>query len=284
MSEYAPFSDDPNGDDDPEVEDRIDELRNYERKFRPGTSTLGLAARQRRELLRITQEDVAERFGGPSVASLRTIETVQSESYRAKTLYSLDAALSWPRGASMALLSGRLDRMDHRDLKRHQLDQWSRNPHSLDLTEQGFDRLVNDLIHVMTDDDIVRYDIPVRSGITTIVMDALPEMQPFSDEPNEQIPGQGKVSIVLDGRHGTSKFDDVIDEIAAMGVTELNDFSIMIYQLASSAKRFDELSDEIQSEKGESIAATLRREIASKIKIWHRFQQEIHRRDGDGKR
>lgn len=66
---------------------------------------LGDAVRRRRDRLGVTQEDVAAK-GGPSTATLRSIEAGATTSYRAKTLYSLDAALGWMRGTSIAIAEG----------------------------------------------------------------------------------------------------------------------------------------------------------------------------------
>jgi hypothetical protein len=66
---------------------------------------LGDAVRRRRERLGLTQEDVASK-GGPSTATLRSIEAAAAESYRAKTLYALDEALGWIRGTAVAIAEG----------------------------------------------------------------------------------------------------------------------------------------------------------------------------------
>ncbi|MGA6164284.1 helix-turn-helix domain-containing protein [Amycolatopsis magusensis] len=138
--------------------------RKYEPKHRPGTTVLGHATQRRRERLKITQEDVAERFGGPSVASLRTIENAQAGNYRAKTLFSLDHALSWPRGTAMALLTGQFDRVSDDDKATFHEE------HGIDLfdvwgpDDPDFDRFVSVVITKLTDDDLEQYNIPVQAA------------------------------------------------------------------------------------------------------------------------
>ena len=75
-------------------------------EYEPGVDLLATVVRRRRERLGITQDDVATKFDGPSVATMNTIENAQGESYRAKTLFALDRALSWERGTSVQLLEG----------------------------------------------------------------------------------------------------------------------------------------------------------------------------------
>lgn len=75
-------------------------------RYRPGPELLGDCARTRRETLRLTQEEVAEKFGGPSVASLRTIENAQAAGYRPRTLAALDSSLAWPAGTALLMLTG----------------------------------------------------------------------------------------------------------------------------------------------------------------------------------
>lgn len=70
----------------------------------PKDVSLGRAVVQRRTELGLSQEEVAD-SGGPSVASLRTIEHESAEAYRPKTLTSLDRALGWPVGTSAGLLA-----------------------------------------------------------------------------------------------------------------------------------------------------------------------------------
>src|SRR5688572_18890903 len=66
---------------------------------------LGRAVQRRREVLGVTQEEVAA-AKGPSVATLRNIENAQGDSYRSRTLYALDEALGWHRGMSIAIANG----------------------------------------------------------------------------------------------------------------------------------------------------------------------------------
>lgn len=66
---------------------------------------LGAIAKQRRERLGLTQEEVAG-AGGPSTATLRNIESALADSYRAKTLYALDEALGWTRGTAVGIAEG----------------------------------------------------------------------------------------------------------------------------------------------------------------------------------
>lgn len=167
MSEYDPLSDDPNGPDDA-PDDETESKPEYEARHEPGSSMLGEAARQRREVLGITQEEVAEKFGGPSVASLRTIENGQSDSYRAKTLFSLDAALAWPSGASMALLTGRMDRLSTQFNSGWNLDflndAWGFRTSGSTLSAWEYDTLVSKLVHNVSDEIAKKYDVPVWSA------------------------------------------------------------------------------------------------------------------------
>ncbi|MCP2168107.1 hypothetical protein [Goodfellowiella coeruleoviolacea] len=75
-------------------------------KYEPGMQLLAEVVRRRRERLGITQEDVAEKYGGPSVASMHTIENGLAKSFRSKTLFSLDNALSWIKGTATCLIEG----------------------------------------------------------------------------------------------------------------------------------------------------------------------------------
>lgn len=66
---------------------------------------------RRRDYLGLTQEQVAGKPGAPSTATLRNIENGTGTSYRAKTLWGLDAALLWKRGTAQYLVEP-LDVMD----------------------------------------------------------------------------------------------------------------------------------------------------------------------------
>ncbi|ALG06819.1 hypothetical protein [Kibdelosporangium phytohabitans] len=65
--------------------------------------SLARYVRQRRYDLRITQQAIEDN-GGPSVATMRTIETGKSASLRSSTGKRLDKALSWPEGTALKLL------------------------------------------------------------------------------------------------------------------------------------------------------------------------------------
>lgn len=69
---------------------------------------LSAAVIKARHDLGITQEDV-ERRGGPSVATLGTIERRRNVGLRPKTLRTLDIALGWPLGTAGALLQGKAE-------------------------------------------------------------------------------------------------------------------------------------------------------------------------------
>jgi hypothetical protein len=64
-------------------------------RYTPGWALLGQTVQQRRA-----------RLGGPSTATVRIIESGAEGNYRSKTLMALDAALGWPRGASIGLVEG----------------------------------------------------------------------------------------------------------------------------------------------------------------------------------
>lgn len=67
---------------------------------------LGRYVKDRREALRLTQQDVTSR-GGPSVATLRNIEAATQDSYRGRTYSQLEDALKWARGSVDSVLRGR---------------------------------------------------------------------------------------------------------------------------------------------------------------------------------
>lgn len=135
-----------------------------EKRHTPGSALLGYATRQRRDILGVTQEEVAEKFDGPSVASLRTIENSQADNYRARTLLSLDAALAWPRGFSMVLLTGELDQLDEEFKYQYQEDFGVNMQDPWGLDNASWDSLVNYCINHVDDDNIFRYDMPIRSA------------------------------------------------------------------------------------------------------------------------
>jgi transcriptional regulator with XRE-family HTH domain len=230
VSEYDPFSDDPNGQDE-QPESTEDD---YERRFEPGSSTLGHAARQRRELLGITQEDVAERFYGPSVASLRTIENGQSGSYRAKTLFSLDNALAWPRGASVTLLSGNIDRIDGSQLEAYQLDTMSRNTFSIELRPMEFDRLVDRLIRALSDEDALKYDVPFHSA--TITEPRASVDKHVNEEPDISRTGtQTETDTAID----RSNFDSILAAVASLSAGELEEIGHFAINFARLIRQFN---------------------------------------------
>lgn len=81
---------------------------------------LGETVRRRREHLGMTQEDLASK-GGPKTVTIRTIERAGAESFRPRTLLTLDDALGWSRGDSLALAEGRVPN-HHSGLN---LQQWA---------------------------------------------------------------------------------------------------------------------------------------------------------------
>lgn len=64
--------------------------------------------RQRREELGLTQDEVAK-FGGPSTATVRTIENGQAENFHRRTFAGLDQALQWQPGTASKLFNGEWD-------------------------------------------------------------------------------------------------------------------------------------------------------------------------------
>ena len=66
---------------------------------------LGRYVKERREALRLTQQDVAA-LGGPSVATIRNIEAATNGSYRGRTYSQLEEVLKWTRGSVETVLSG----------------------------------------------------------------------------------------------------------------------------------------------------------------------------------
>ncbi|SEM49799.1 hypothetical protein SAMN05660976_05280 [Nonomuraea pusilla] len=66
---------------------------------------LGRYVRERRELLRLTQQDVTSR-GGPSIATIRNIEAASRDSYRGLTYSQLENALGWEHGSVDEILRG----------------------------------------------------------------------------------------------------------------------------------------------------------------------------------
>lgn len=69
---------------------------------------LGEAIRTTRELLELTQDQVAER-GGPSDVTLRGLENGLGKKPNGDTLRKLDIGLGWPRGAAAKILRGAAD-------------------------------------------------------------------------------------------------------------------------------------------------------------------------------
>lgn len=67
-------------------------------------------ARERRDELGLTQEEVAAR-GGPSTATLRIIENLDRDnasqsSFRPKSLRQLEDGLGWERGSALTIIAG----------------------------------------------------------------------------------------------------------------------------------------------------------------------------------
>lgn len=232
--------------DDARSEVESGQAEHYEPRSQPGSTTLGDTARQRRELLGITQEDVAERFHGPSVASLRTIENGQSDSYRAKTLFALDTALAWPTGASMTLLTGRSDRLNGREgwqFINSILDPWSRNTPLNDsaLEPWEFDTLVDNLIKHIPDDDAIRYDIPIRSASSIYTLKGDPPVMTRIDRAGEPKAPQSEpreaVSTVSLPR--SEKMDAILtlmDDLDIDELEELGNFAINLAKLSRLLK------------------------------------------------
>jgi predicted nucleotide-binding protein with TIR-like domain len=139
----------------------------YSPRHMAGPKLLGISVRKRREALHLTQEDVAERHSGPSVASMRTIENAQARTYRSKTLFSLDAALAWPRGTAIFLLSGDPDRftgengLNHQDLVIERvLSEWIARDR---VTAKTFDEFVDYIVTAVSNEEMETFDIPVSS-------------------------------------------------------------------------------------------------------------------------
>lgn len=100
---------------------------------------LGDLARRRREDLGLTQAEVQAR-GGPSVATLRYIESAAQEGYRGSVLRNLERALDWPPDTIDTILAGgnppgatgdRRPTVDTADLDAHEnmLLYVANNPH-----------------------------------------------------------------------------------------------------------------------------------------------------------
>lgn len=66
---------------------------------------LGKEVTRRRDKLGMTQREV-EAADGPSVATLRLIESAQKKGYRSGVLAALERALQWPEGTIDAILTG----------------------------------------------------------------------------------------------------------------------------------------------------------------------------------
>ena len=155
--------------------------KGYERKHRPGIKLLGESARLRREILGLTQEDLSEKFGGPSVASLRTIENAQSDKFRAKTLASLDSSLGWPRGTSPLLLTGDTDVLANNSASwttggfRHQegvVKKLLTSASPFGVSHESFDEFVDYIVTAISYEEQEAFDMPVRgyasSGTPTV--------------------------------------------------------------------------------------------------------------------
>ena len=71
-----------------------------------GPQVLAEAVKNARYELRLRQEDVEAR-GGPSVATLRNIESGKIQAPRPRTLRALDDSLRWVPGTAAALFEGR---------------------------------------------------------------------------------------------------------------------------------------------------------------------------------
>jgi transcriptional regulator with XRE-family HTH domain len=66
---------------------------------------LGVAVRQRRRELRLTQEEVRE-LGGPSTATVRLIEKGEPTDLRRGTVEQLEKALQWETGSVELIMLG----------------------------------------------------------------------------------------------------------------------------------------------------------------------------------
>lgn len=71
----------------------------------PDWQRLGRAIRKRRKELGYRQRDLKE-HGGPSVVTVRLIETAQHPSPRPGTFDDLETALQWPTGTCQQILNG----------------------------------------------------------------------------------------------------------------------------------------------------------------------------------
>jgi hypothetical protein len=169
-------------------------------KYEPGVDLLAEAVRRRRERLGVTQEDVV-RVGGPSIGTMRTIENAQGDSFRPKTLRSLDKALGWAVGTSEVLMDG------------------SAHP------TISLDVIVEDSIKRVTSMDLDRYQIPYRvvdgpglrgieiSGPLPRGSESSPAIAVTVDPPPRS--GTGVASLDL-GARSTSNVDDLLQEAIAI--------------------------------------------------------------------
>lgn len=255
MSEYDPPSDDLNGPDGPNDGDATED--NYEPRFRKGSSTLGEAARRRREVLGITQEEVAERFGGPSVASLRTIENGQSANYRAKTLFSLDAALAWPSGASITLLSGRMDRLrtNWGDGWEPRLDFLKDDPwggafrnSGPSLTPWEYDTLVDILVQYVSDNVAKKYDVPiwsasppqqVQSGVSERTENESSEEADHSPAPSLMVLLDEEMEKHPPRIHEDERYNKVLLAMASLDADELEELGRFAINMARMTRLMD---------------------------------------------
>jgi transcriptional regulator with XRE-family HTH domain len=73
---------------------------------RMSLEALGEEVRRRRDQLRLTQEEIAER-GGLSVGTIRKIETGRAGQLHPRTRHGLERALKWETGSVDAVLEGR---------------------------------------------------------------------------------------------------------------------------------------------------------------------------------
>jgi hypothetical protein len=71
----------------------------------PDWQRLGTYVSRRRDELGLTQSQVQAR-GGPSVATIRNIETAIKDNYRDSNLRALERVLNWPTGAIDRILTG----------------------------------------------------------------------------------------------------------------------------------------------------------------------------------
>lgn len=90
----------------------------------PGIDRLAEAVRQRREQLKLRQNDLESR-GGPSGATVRNIEQAAKDKYAPRTYRQIDDALRWPPGTAAKLIVGENDVPAKPDRTRTSGSPWS---------------------------------------------------------------------------------------------------------------------------------------------------------------